>query len=512
MTNLVVVGGGTAGWITALFAQVALPESNITLVESDKIGILGAGEGTTPDFISLLSYIGIDTADLITECYATLKTGLKFTGWNPERDYHFPFPGDAGIGEQIYRFTVGTLATSMSAPISARLGRDFREYDLLHKMAELGLSPMYERGFSEEQDIVDGVGSLASWAIHFDARELAAYLRKVGESRGIVRIEGLLGDIKTDNDGYISSIYVGEQKIETDFVFDATGFARMIIGKFYNAPWKSHQKHLPVNRAIPFFLDSVDNPPAYTEAVSMDYGWMWKIPLQHRFGCGYVFDSNRISDDEAKDEIEKVIGHSVEPPTAFSFDAGCYTTPLVKNVLAVGLAAGFVEPLEATSLWQLSRSLHRFFGARAHMTSRSDAAYKAFNRASIDETDAIVSFLYMHYVTNRKGDFWQNYVHDTEMPELVSELLEVSKVRPLYNELDFVKKIAFNESDFTTIMVGSGLISRESLSLWDISEPERNIERYLEMVENVNASLEVLMTHGQFLERCRMGNKSISVV
>ena len=502
MRNLVIVGGGTAGWLTALYAQKMNPEDKIVLIESEEIGVLGAGEGSTPHFLYILLGLGISIKDLIQECGVTIKNGIRFSGWNESKTFYYPFPSYAAVGEQSYHFPVAnTMKTSLSPIIAAQRDEEEKDYDITYKMSERNLVPMFEKGHIEDLDFIRGLSITSDFAIHFNARDIAKFLRKVAEDRGVVRVEGIVKNIESDEDGYITSVSTENDKILSDFVFDCTGFARLIIGKFYNAKWKSHKEHLPANKALAFFLPMTEDIPPYTESIAMDYGWMWKIPLQERFGCGYVFDGTMLSDEDAKKEVVDLLGHDIEVQNIFSFDAGCYETPWVKNVLAVGLSSGFLEPLEATAIWQASKILHRFFGAPSNIDSRGQASIDQFNKFFVQETDMIVSFLYLHYVTNKTNTpFWRDFTKNNKMPDLVKDCLNVSKERPLYNEIDFIVSLAFSQYDYTVILVGNGMVDKEMLKNHTAAVPEGNFDKYESMLLNQDVLLEMLMNQRQLIE------------
>jgi hypothetical protein len=252
-----------------------------------------------------------------------------------------------------------------------------------------------------------------------------------------------------------------------------------------------------VNRAIPFFLPMTEDIPPYTEATAMSSGWMWRIPTQDRLGCGYVFDSNRMSDAAALVEIESVVGCEVEPPTVFSFSAGCYETPWVRNVCAIGLSAGFLEPLEATAIWQATTALHRILGDPTFLTAPTQADRDRFNGLWMRETSKIVGFLYLHYLTNRKGAFWEDFAVDNTPPELARRVMEVAQNRPMYDEVDFDCSRAFKEQDYMAILVGNGWVDPTG---FHIPLEDLNTRVYEGIIEAQDAALPMLWSHRDFLK------------
>lgn len=501
--NVVVVGGGTAGWITALYFQKTNPGVPVTVIESEQIGILGAGEGTTPNFPHLMQSLGISVSELITECQATIKNGIKFTNWNSERNFYYPFFAQAGLGEQAYRYPFGTSLPTFITPIlGAMRGVSSFKYDLTSQISELNLVPMYDKGFAEDSDIIPGTAVATEWALHFDARKLAAFLRTKAVERGALRIEGTVEQVNAAADGYITSLTTTAGEIPADFVFDCSGFARLIVGKFYKGDWKSHSAMLPAKKAVPFFLPLDDEIPPYTESIAMDYGWMWKIPTQERYGCGYVFDSDFISDDKALEEIETRLGRSVDSPKTFTFDPGCYRNPWVKNSLAVGLSSGFIEPLEATSIWQMAKLLQRFLSDSTSLTTRNDESRRNFNKVYVEETENIASFLHLHYVTKKTNTpFWKDFTKNNSMPDDVKAILSIIKERPIYDDIDYPSRLAFAGAGCTVIISGTGMVTREELCAYKIPHLEVHLETFDQMIVAQKNVIPMLMSHRQFLDK-----------
>lgn len=504
--NFVVVGGGTAGWITALYAKKAYPNEKIILIESDEIGILGAGEGSTPNLIGLFNFLEIPFEDFINNCNATIKNGIKFSNWSNNDDYYYhPFYSECAASND-YNFYLNKyleLDTGFSHIYSSKFDHELKDYVFLQKISENFSVPFIQNINKNNLEITINFEGFSFWSLHFDASMLAKYLKKVGEKRGIIRKEGIVKNIFSDNYGNIVELKTDSESIKTDFVFDCTGFKRLIIGNFYKSKWLSHDKSLPVNRAIPFFLSMDKKIPPYTEAIAMDYGWMWKIPVQNRYGCGYVFDSNHISDDKAKEEIDKLLGFEVESPKTFSFNAGVYEKIWINNCMAVGLAAGFIEPLEATSLMQLSFQLQMFFSL--YETKSRDK----INNYYLQQTQEIVDFLYLHYVTNKKNTkFWEFFTKNNEMPIFIKNLLENIKEGPP-NELTFKNKI-FNFTNYFYVLIGNKIIKKENLQKYLSLMKVDHSQEYLNILKNQDNVLPLLVDHNYFLSILKYDTISLS--
>lgn len=435
ISNVVVLGGGTSGWLTALYAKNNLPTKTITLIESEEIGILGAGEGSTPQLISLLDGLGIPVSRLIRETGATIKNGIKFTNWNNQGSKNFYYHGFRGDRDLDYDSACldPHVSSAPSIFISALVvDNSIQKFDFVENISE-----EYKVPFVYSSDLVDPKNdrildyyNVSSFSIHFDASLLAKLLKEIAIERGVVRVEGSVADVERDDTGDVKTLILSNgEHVSCDFVFDCSGFARF-FPKLLGAEWHSHSPHLPVNAAIPFFLTmDKDNIPPYTESIAMKHGWMWKIPLQHRYGCGYVFDETAISVEEAINEVEEYLGHSISSPKTFRFEPGYFKNPWQNNVVSVGLSSGFIEPLEATSIWISIFYIKEILSSPDLMYSRDPRVSDDFNRYMSQLNDQVASFVYFHYMTGRDDtDFWRHFTKENA-PNDLKKLLEVVECR-----------------------------------------------------------------------------------
>lgn len=465
--KIVIVGGGTAGWLSALYVnKIYNGEADVTLIESDDIGILGAGEGSVPSFVGFLIQLGIDEKEFLNYTNGTHKIGVHFDNWNGDGDTY------------LHDFFSTDLKTNKGASLE-HIGYvfknefDFNECMLSKDMAYKNLSPIDAEGTE-----------IVNHSFHFDARLAAQYLRNVAESRGVKRIEGIATEFDKDSIGNIISIKLdtGEMITDIHFIFDCTGFARLIIGKELGSKWISYKDKLTVNSAIPFFLpQSRDTIEPVTKAVAMKYGWMWQIPLQNRWGCGYIFDSKYINSDEAKIEVENLLGHSIETNRILNFDAGRYHSVMIKNCVAIGLSAGFIEPLEATSIGMQALSLR--FISKFDIDFRSPQRVINYNMLIAHLNDDIADFLQFHYFTKRNDtEFWKYYNTETNISKTL-----YPKLADLKNKLE----IKFNGTIFAPesyTMVGLGIKYLDKI---------KYIERYdmlKEKMPDIDAYFENLKT------------------
>lgn len=497
--NLVIVGGGTAGWLTALTVKKYYndPKINVVVIESEEIGILGAGEGTVPSFPSVLQDLQIDVSELVRNCKATFKSGINFENWNGDGKKYFH---SFGMDPQVSMFNIvdNLLFTKQIAD-----GRELKKINFVEKLCDENKLPFQFRNNINclFESPMASFYNISSWALHFDARLLAKYFRMIAEQRGIIRIEGKITNISNDSNGNIQKLQLEDGKeFYPDFVFDCSGFARLIIGKHYQTKWKSYSKHLPMKSAVPFFISHDGNTSPKTDAIAMKYGWIWRIPVEDRYGCGYVFDSDYITADQALQEAEEYFGMKLESPKTFKFDAGAYEKVLVKNCLAVGLSQNFVEPLEATSIWVSNMMLNDFLDCKG-ITSNSESFANVFNERCGKKTDQVRDFLYLHYLTKRNdSDFWKEFRVKNTMIDSVQEYLDMMND----NQNIFLEKQLFLKESWLQVAAGLELISQEKckhiIGHCDMNQLEAIKQSLLQNQKNMAKQC---LTHSEVLQYLR---------
>jgi tryptophan halogenase len=415
MMKFVVVGGGTAGWLTALYLKKNVAYCQVTVIASSDIGILGAGEGTNWDFIKFLKEIDVPVDGIIKHARGTFKNGIKFTNWNGDNNhYYHPFQDHLGKESEKQFDPVPFYLNQLAN------GKNFSDLQFTTIISDNN-QVKYTKDTQEE---------LGLSALHFDANLLAQYLQNIGLERGIKLIDDEVTEIVANKKGDISEFKLKSgNTCEATFVFDCSGFKRLIIGDFYKSEWISYQDSLPVNRAMPFFIDHDDKEiPPYTEAIAMKHGWMWKIPVQGRFGCGYVFDSRAVSDEEIKKELTKYLGFEPTIPRVFNFEPGVYKDQWINNCIAIGLRSGFVEPLEATSIQVSTFALRTFVFKINDMIKNKKIATAEFNKEMKQLNDHILNFLHFHYLTKRSDtEFWKSFSINNVTPSFVKSFGEIAK-------------------------------------------------------------------------------------
>lgn len=500
MSKIVIVGGGTAGWMTALYCKLLYSESDITVVASEEIGILGAGESTTPMTVDFLDILKISLHEVIKECGATIKIAAKFSGWNNSgKHYYNPFGAEGSLSiSELNPFKDPTHQIDSRAFVYS-VGKEEEQFDFDFnvKLAENNLFP-----FDQERN------RLAHFSLNFDASLMAKYLKKIAIGRGINHLDKIVEGFINDENGNICKIVLREEEsIDCDFVFDCSGFKRLIAGKHYKAKWKSYKEHLPVDKAFPFFLSHEQMNAGvvpYTNAVAMKYGWMWLTPLQHRYGCGYTFDSSYISVEDAKKEVEEYFGFEVNPPKPglfFEFDAGCYEDAWIKNSIAIGLSAGFIEPLEATSILSGLHNLKFLPTNIESLINYSEKDIDVYNDRYRKDQQEIVDFIYLHYMCTRNDtDFWKNFQKNNKIPDSLSLVVNKSKERMLVFK-DFEDTRIFGLENYLFVMQGNEILDTDPIKLVYNSEYSEEENRNYELFKlNQNNMVKYAISWNQVME------------
>jgi len=431
-TNFVVVGGGTAGWITALLMRHLYPSINITLIESQEIGILGAGEGTVPQFVDVLEVLGISVSDLINHADATIKSGIKLVNWNGRGKNDIIFSNFVDSPLTDYVDMTRIQFSQIAMVILERISQGETVDDVVFN-AKVCNANKVKFKFNKTDRLRDPVyhfNKLGSISVHFNAAKLANYLKTVGVTRNIKLVDGIIEKINEDKNGYITSFTLKDgTEVPSDFVFDCSGFHRLIIGKHYKCKWNSFKDYLPVNKAVPFFLPIDENKPIppYTEAIAMKYGWMWKIPVRGRYGCGYVFDDRLIDAEQAKQEIREEVGN-VDMPRVIGFEPGYYDTPWIKNCIAIGLSSGFVEPLEATSVHIAVITASLFTTYNNGAVLRCEKTISRFNKIMQEYNNDVLNYLQFHYLGKRTDTvFWKDFTKRNKLTPLIEKIIQGGK-------------------------------------------------------------------------------------
>jgi tryptophan halogenase len=455
--KFIVAGGGTAGWLTALTVECLVDDVEVILIESEEIGILGAGEGTVPNIVQLLVLLGISFEDIIKNADGTVKLGINFVNWNGDDSFYTHTFGDPE--SKFTQISRGLFYRQIanSGPVQEI---SFGYHLILNKKSNF----IFDESSSRLQ-------TQSPFALHFNARKLAAYLRTIAESRGIKRIEGKISTVQSHPNSDIKSLILDDKtEIEGDFFFDCTGFSRLLIGKHFGSEWYSYKDQLPLDTALPFFIPHQNkNIKPVTEAIAMKYGWVWKIPVKDRYGCGYVFDSSYIDRDSAIKELEDYFQIPIESPKTFRFNAGCYKEIWKRNCLAVGLSSGFIEPLEATSIWVNNLNLTNFM-VNLLYDINDDRVREIYNQQCFCRNEEIKDFIHLHYLGKRKdSEFWKTFQDRHPPSSNLAEKIKISNTVGFnWNDQDIVSLIKplvqdtlFPTNSWAQVMDGLKLIDKE---------------------------------------------------
>ncbi|MGI8395913.1 tryptophan halogenase family protein [Agrobacterium deltaense] len=415
--RVAIIGGGIAGWFAALAMRRIFGQTvEVTCVELPEIGITGAGEGGLLNLIEALIRNNIPVDEFARETGAAYKLGSIYEGWRGggREDYYYHLYGGPGIPELEWQ------QSGFFPFLSARIAAG----EALHSCIP-GFEAISRHASQEEmRSLLSGRQSGLMASYNFDGYRAARYLRNIAVSRGVVHRKAHIDALSLDGDGYTRSVQLDGQALDIDFLIDASGLARIGIGKTYGAGWESFSDYLLPDRAIPFHLQHPHaNPELLTRAVSMKAGWMWQLPLKDRIGAGYAFSSRHIDEAEAVAEIEAYLGRPVAAMRTLSFDAGHYDAVWINNVVAIGPASGFVEPLEATMIGQMLeqlRNIERVLVDGNGIVSRQTV--EDFNRSNGRCWAGIRDFLRMHYDCPRVDTLFWRDVAKTPLPESYAEL------------------------------------------------------------------------------------------
>ena len=419
-SKVVVLGGGTAGWLTALFVRRNWPKAEVVVIEDPNRPPIIAGESGSTTFVTLLKHLKIDTNDFIRQVNATPKLGGKFTDWNGvgtefihalQTDYAPYLNGWTDYFEENRdELSIGTLMSLMTAESAKeRYQRTIIGNNIPSAEA------YFANYFIKENKVPFGatadIPCVPMW--HFESRSTAAYLKKIGLERGITLLEGEFQQAVQDPNGDITSVTLTNGKIaEGDWFFDCSGFARLLLDKVLEEPVVDYTNYFPARAVVAWWDETC--PCVTTNATAMKYGWSWNINIRNRSGNGYIYDPDHITLDQAVEEAEIRFNKKIEPIANFQFTPGMMRNAWKNNVIAIGLSSGFMEPLEANGVAVIVESL---FGIQdywsPHETNFPVETVKRFNDRIWYITEGIRDFLALHYRGQRRDtDFWKSHAHD----------------------------------------------------------------------------------------------------
>ena len=475
MQRVVILGGGTAGWMTAAALVTRLPHAcTVRLIESAEIGIVGVGEATLPHLRYFIESLGIDEAEFMRATHATFKLGIDFKDFGYVGSHYFHPFGRFGTdlnGIHFHHFWLWLRAQGK--------GGELGEYSLGTVMAAANR-------FAPPSADIKSVRSTYSYAYQFDATLFAPFMRDFATARGAIRTEGKVVDVERDAEsGDVAALTMENgERVEADLFVDCSGFAGILIGRTLDEPWEDWSHWLPNDRAVAMPTESLPGPiQPFTGVTAMKAGWRWHIPLQHRVGNGYVYSSSHIGDQEAADALVAAVrGKPMADPRMLRFRAGRRSQSWVRNVVSIGLASGFLEPLESTSIYLTQAAIERltelFPAGRIEDTHRAE-----YNRLVDLEYDRIRDFLILHYhaTTREDSSFW-NQVRTMSVPDSLKYKVE------LWLRTGRVVEYGqglFFEPSWLAVLIGQGLVPQS----WDQRVGALDPEALEKAVERLRARL-----------------------
>jgi tryptophan halogenase len=491
--HIAILGGGTAGWMcaAALRRQLAAQDYSITLVESDEIGTVGVGEATLPSIKGFNDMLGIDEADFMRRTRATFKLGIEFCGWARAGDrYVHPFGafGEPWAGVEFqHHWLRAQLAGRQCAPL--------QEYSFSVVAA---LSNVFEPPEADSKSI----RSTYSYAYHLDAGLYAAFLRSWAVERGVRRIEGRVGEVRRHPEtGYLTElILTSDARIEADLFIDCSGFRAVLLGGSLGVRWQDWTHWLPCDRALAVATPRTEPLLPYTRATARPAGWSWRIPLQHRTGNGYVFSSRFIGEDEAAASLlASLQAPAMSEPRLLRFSAGRREVAWSGNCVALGLASGFLEPLESTSIYLMQAAiidlLHLMPDRRAGGIDPRLVA--EFNRLSEWQYERIRDFLVLHYTANRRfGEPLWDCLRSMDLPESLRHKLELFRSRAALPTYEYG---LFSRDSWLAVLAGQGIVPNGYDRLAE-GLPLDGLEKQLtDFRAKIRTAVDRMRSHGEYL-------------
>ncbi len=451
ITSITIVGGGTAGWLAAVFLRTKIAKKiKVTLIESPNVPTVGVGEATVPNMPATLRELGIEDRAFFKRCNASIKMGVMFRNWNVDHrgdfiSYMNPFI----TPPMIDRMEAGYFFHAFGAG-----KRDFiQSFSPLMDLLAAGKCPL---SFGGKDDPMPRVG----YAYHLDAGKFAGMLAEIGNERGVDHILDDVQDVELDERGHVAALQLQEHgRHEVEFVIDCTGFQGLISQKALGEPFESYSDYLANDRALALQIPHPDplRLPAATSSTALGAGWSWSVPLFNRIGTGYVFSSAHRSDDAARDEFLRHLGDTAPKgaePRVIPMRVGRTRRAWVKNCLSLGLSGGFIEPLESTAIHMIDMGL-RWLLLYFPSKDVDDATRDRYNRTVDAMYNEVRDFICLHYrLGNRTDDpYWIDARTELKLPDRLAENLELWKHR-LPSPLDLPTQFLFTHHTFQAVLLG----------------------------------------------------------
>lgn len=489
--SITIVGGGTAGWMTAAALSATLPRGyTIRLIESEQIGTVGVGEGTIPHIHLFNQLLRLDEADFVRNTQGTFKLGVQFRDWRRIGDsYMHGFGSSLGPGFNLLPFH--------QYWVKARHAGRAQALDRYVLAASAGPAGKFMTSASD----VPANSPLAniSYAYHFDAGLYARYLRAYSERRGVVRSEGIVRQVKQTDNGDIAAVVLDNgEEISGDLFIDCSGFRGLLIEETLKTGYHDYSQWLPCNRALAVPTENAGPPTPYTRSTARQAGWQWRIPLQHRTGNGLVYCSEYLSDDEAAATLlANLDGKPLKDPMPLRFVTGRRKQFWNRNVVAIGLSSGFLEPLEATSIYSIQAGITKLLALLPQDRDYAVLAERYNTQMSFD-FDRIRDFLILHYKANQRDEpFWQRCAA-MEIPQELQAVMDLFADSGRYFRQG---EEMFAEMSWVQVLVGQGVLPRQWHPLVD-QVPDEDVWRFIDSVgTTIERCVEAMPMQQAFIDR-----------
>ncbi|MCM8732158.1 tryptophan halogenase family protein [Hephaestia sp. GCM10023244] len=480
--RVVIAGGGTAGWIAAAaLVQQLGPLLDITLVESDEIGTVGVGESTIPTTRGFHSLIGLDERLLVRETGSTFKLGILFEEW-------------AGPGDR-YIHSFGEVGKSIWMAPFHHLWMQGRAWDVAGELGDY----CYELQAAKALKFATGKGARINYAYHLDATAYGRLLRSQAEPAGVRRVEGRITTIEQDPEtGMLTALVLQSgMRIEGDFFIDCTGFRAMLIGQTLGVGFEDWGHWLTTDRAIAVQTTPVEAPVPYTRVIAHEAGWRWEIPLRHRMGNGLVYSSAYLDDDAARTRLVGAIrGEMLAEPRVIRYATGRRRKAWEKNCVALGLAGGFVEPLESTSIHLMQIAITRLIQSFPFGGDTSALAER-FNAQSQAEIERVRDFIILHYKLAERNDtpFWK-MCREMAIPASLEERIALFVESAVaYQGADDL----FRVDSWVQVMLGQGITPRSFHAVGQLLGPDKLKTSLADLKRNIADAVAAMPSHADFL-------------
>lgn len=494
--KIVIVGGGTAGWMTAAAMAKLLGRDygDITLVESDDIGIVGVGEATIPQIGIYNRMLGLDEDEFVRKTQGSFKLGIQFVDWGRKgHTYFHPF-GPFGVDMEGVSFHAYWQRLHLAGDP--------------HRLEDYSLQAVAaaQNRFMRAIDAGRSPLSKIAYAFHFDAGLYARFLRGFAEARGVVRREGRIVDVEQrGEDGFIQAVKLESgERIEGELFIDCSGFRGLLIEQTLKTGYEDWTRWLPCDRAAAVPCESVPDFTPYTRSTAREAGWQWRIPLQHRTGNGYVYSSDHISDDQAAETLlSNLDGKPLADPLFLRFVTGRRKQAWVRNVVAIGLSSGFIEPLESTSIHLIQSGIAKLM--QMFPDRRFEPADRErFNRMTQVEMEQVRDFIILHYHLTERDDtpFWDR-CRTMDAPDSLKEKYRLFEgYGRIFRENDEL----FNDTSWMAVMVGQGLKARGYDPVADVLSLDETRARLEEIRRVMRTSADYMPLQTEFIRNnCAAG-------